>query len=67
MKVIALGEGTALVELDGARRTVSTACLERLAVGEYVIVHAGFAIQVLDEAEAMKTIEMIRAITEDGS
>jgi hydrogenase expression/formation protein HypC len=64
MKVIELGQGTAAVELDGAKRTVSTALLEKLSVGEYVIVHAGFAIQVLDEKEAKETIRMIRAITE---
>jgi hydrogenase expression/formation protein HypC len=35
---------------------------EELAVGDYVIVHAGFAITRLDEAEALETLEMMREI-----
>ncbi|UCE66219.1 MAG: HypC/HybG/HupF family hydrogenase formation chaperone [Candidatus Zixiibacteriota bacterium] len=41
--------------------TVNTACLEYVPeakVGEYVIVHAGFAISIIDEEEAKKTLEL---------
>ncbi|MEW6741599.1 MAG: HypC/HybG/HupF family hydrogenase formation chaperone [Planctomycetota bacterium] len=41
--------------------TVKTACLEyvpEVAPGQYVIVHAGFAISVLDEEEAQKSLEL---------
>lgn len=62
MKVIERSPDTAIVELEGTKRTVSTMLLDTLEVGQYVIVHAGFAIQVLDEDEARKTIETIRAI-----
>jgi hydrogenase expression/formation protein HypC len=41
--------------------TANVACLEyvpEVKVGEYVIVHAGFALSVIDEAEAKKTLEL---------
>ena len=42
--------------------TVNTACLAYVPdvkIGEYVIVHAGFALSVIDEAEAQKTLDLI--------
>jgi hydrogenase expression/formation protein HypC len=53
MKLISVRDdahGTA--ELDGAHYEVALGLVERAAVGDYVIVHAGFAIERLDEAEA---------------
>ena len=44
--------GTALAEVDGARYAVNLALLEDPAIGDFVIVHAGFAIQKLDREEA---------------
>jgi len=47
--------------------TKNIACLEYVPeakVGEYVIVHAGFAISVIDEAEAKKTLELWDEIAE---
>jgi hydrogenase expression/formation protein HypC len=35
-------------------------------VGDYVIVHAGYALEVLDEAEALRTLELIRELGEAG-
>jgi hydrogenase expression/formation protein HypC len=46
---------------------VNVACLEyvpEVQVGQYVIVHAGFAISVLDEEEARKTLELWRELAE---
>jgi len=67
MKIIEISEGNAVVELSGTRRAVSTALLEEVRVGDYVIVHAGFAIQVLNEAEAEETLALIRDVLEGGS
>ncbi|MGD8413405.1 MAG: HypC/HybG/HupF family hydrogenase formation chaperone [Candidatus Latescibacterota bacterium] len=54
--------------------TVNTACLAyvpQVEVGEYVLVHAGFAISVLDEEEARKTLalwdEMVEAAAAEGT
>jgi hydrogenase expression/formation protein HypC len=54
--------------------TVNTACLEYVpeaGTGEYVLVHAGFAISILDEEEARKTLalwdEMVEAAAAEGT
>jgi len=52
----------ALVELAGARVPVRLDLVENVKVGDYVIVHAGFAIEVLDEEEARKTAALFEEI-----
>ena len=46
------------VEVGGVRSRVSTAIVEGVAAGDYVIVHAGFAIARLDIEEAEKTLAL---------
>ena len=48
----------AIVNLDGVRKEVSLALVEDVAVGDYVIVHVGYALQKLDEAEAQETLAL---------
>ncbi len=63
MKIEVLGEdGVATAELDGARYDVNCALIENARVGDYIIVHAGFAIEKLDEAEARARIELFEAM-----
>ncbi|MFC1811591.1 HypC/HybG/HupF family hydrogenase formation chaperone [Thermodesulfobacteriota bacterium] len=50
----------ATIDVDGVRRTASLLLLEDPKVGEYVIVHAGFAINKIDEAAAMETLDLLR-------
>lgn len=52
----------ATVDLGGARKRVSLALVPEANVGDYVIVHAGFAISVLDAGEAAKTLELFAAM-----
>lgn len=42
---------------DGVKRDVNIALVD-VAIGDYVIVHAGFAIEVLDEHEALETLRL---------
>ncbi len=51
-----------LVDFDGTRREVCFASIPDIAVGEYVIVHVGFAIARVDEESALETIEMFREL-----
>ena len=61
--IIALPEpDTALVDLDGVRLRVSLALLDEVALGDYVIVHVGFALQKLDIEEAEATLAELRAL-----
>lgn len=50
------------VDFDGLRREVCLAYVPETEVGEYVVVHVGFAISRIDEAEAAQTLAVIRAI-----
>ena len=48
--------GGAIVNLGGMRKEVSLALVEDIAVGDYVIVHVGYALQKLDTDEAERTL-----------
>jgi len=48
----------ALVEVDGVGREISLALLDDVAVGDYVIVHVGYALTRLDTDEAEKTLAL---------
>jgi hydrogenase expression/formation protein HypC len=67
-KVIEITEenGLAMGRIDYAG-TVNTACLAyvpEVNVGQYVIVHAGFALSVVDEVEARKTLDLFDEIAQ---
>lgn len=47
------------VDFGGVRKDACLAYLPRVAVGDYVIVHVGFAISRLDEEEALRTLEIL--------
>ena len=49
-----------VVELDGIRREIGLQLLDEVELNEYVIVHAGFAIERLDEAAAQETLDIFR-------
>jgi hydrogenase expression/formation protein HypC len=50
------------VEIGGVQRTISLALTPEAKVGDYVIVHTGFALSVLDEREAQETLQMFAEI-----
>jgi len=52
----------AIVDLGGVRKDVSLALVEGIAVGDYVIVHVGYALQRLDVAEAERTLALFREL-----
>jgi hydrogenase expression/formation protein HypC len=53
---------TGTVDFDGVRREVCLACTPAAGVGDYVVVHVGFAISQVDEVEAARTLAVLRAI-----
>ena len=50
---------TAIVDLGGVRKDISLALVEDVAVGDYVIVHVGYALTRLDPEEAEKTLALM--------
>jgi hydrogenase expression/formation protein HypC len=56
------GIAMARVDFGGVTREACLAYLPEAAVGDYVLVHAGFAITMVDEAEARQTLEDLRQL-----
>ena len=52
----------AMVESDGISMEVSMNLIKDVSVGDYVIVHTGFALELLDQVEAEKTLELFREV-----
>lgn len=52
----------AVVEIDGVRRGVSLTLIPETVEGDWILLHAGHAIERIDEEEARKTLEVLRAI-----
>jgi len=63
MLVLEVTDDTAIAEIDGVRREASLLMLgEAVAVGDYIVVHAGFAISRIDPEEAQETLRMMREV-----
>ena len=56
---------TGTVDVGGARREVCLSCVPEAAVGDYVLIHVGFALAVIDEADAAATWALLEQITLD--
>ena len=63
-KVIEIKDKNAVVEILGATREISVELLRNVDIGNYVLIHAGCAIQVLDEEEAVATIQLFNELKE---
>ncbi|AOU50016.1 TPA: HypC/HybG/HupF family hydrogenase formation chaperone [Legionella pneumophila] len=61
-----LEDNKAIVNLGGITKEISTVLLEQVSEGEYVIIHAGFALTKLDEREANKTLSLFAQMLKDG-
>ncbi len=58
-RVVALpGPDVALIDIGGVRKRISLALVEGIAVGDYVIVHVGYALARLDPEEAERTLAL---------
>ena len=63
MKITCLSNNQAEVEIGGVRRSVRLDLIDRpVCVDNYVIVHAGYAIHVINEAEAKETLKYFEEI-----
>ena len=60
MVLVERNEFDGVAEIDGVRRQISTMYVPDAKVGDYVLVHAGFAISQVDAEEAAKTLELLR-------
>lgn len=66
-QVVELRDGdNALVDLAGVRKEISLSLVDDVAVGDYVIVHVGYALNKLDPEEAAKTLALFAEIGQLG-
>jgi hydrogenase expression/formation protein HypC len=56
--------GLAKAEISGVRRAVSTALCPEADVGDWVLIHVGFALEMIDEEQARATLELLEQMGE---
>jgi len=61
-----LPDDQARIDLGGVRKEVSLALVEDVAVGDYVIIHVGYALTKLDPEEAAKTLALFAELNEES-
>jgi len=59
-KIIKIDDNMGTIDMEGTEREVSLLLLEDPKIGDYVIVHAGFAIHKIDETAAMESLKVLR-------
>jgi len=59
-KIVKIKSGMGTIDVDGVRRTCSLLLVEDARVGDWVIVHAGFALHKIDEAAAMESLQILK-------
>jgi hydrogenase expression/formation protein HypC len=58
VQVVSIEGNEAEVEIGGVKRRVSIALTPEVKAGDYVLLHTGYAINVIDEAEAQETLKI---------
>lgn len=61
-KIMEIVDSLAKVDINGIKREVSLMLLPEAQIGNFVLIHAGFAMQIIDEEEAQKTIELFKEL-----
>jgi hydrogenase expression/formation protein HypC len=64
-KILNIDGNSALVDFDGIKQKIIIALIQNPEIGKYVIVHAGYAIEMINEEEAMDAINQWKEIAED--
>lgn len=59
-KIVKIEDNMAVIDVDGVQRDASLLLVEDPKVGDYVIVHAGFAINKLNEEDALESLKALR-------
>ena len=62
VEIVDAAGGVAKVEVGAVRRNVNIALLDAVAVGDYVLIHVGFAMSKVDEQEALETLRLLEEL-----
>jgi hydrogenase expression/formation protein HypC len=66
MQVKTIENEVAVCEIDGVQREASLMMIDDVQVGDYVLIHAGFAIEKIDDDEAQLTLKALREALDMG-
>ena len=61
-KIVSIEDDIAMIEVAGVRREASLSLIDDAAIGDYVIVHAGYAIHKIDETAAMESLKALNEV-----
>ena len=64
-KILSIDGNSALVDFDGIKQEVIIALILNPEIGKYVIIHAGYAIEQMEEKDALEAIEQWKEIADD--
>ncbi|WP_343349001.1 HypC/HybG/HupF family hydrogenase formation chaperone [Terrisporobacter petrolearius] len=64
-KVIEIYEGESLIDFGKIKKRVNTFFIDNIQVGDYVLIHAGCAIEKVSEEEAIETMDIFKSISEE--
>lgn len=64
-KIVKIQENVGTVEIGSIKREVFLHLVPEVTIGEYILIHAGCAIETIDEEEANKTLELIRELDQN--
>jgi len=64
-KILNIEGNSAIVDFDGIKQKVIVALIQNPEVGKFVIVHAGYAIEQMDEKDALEAIEQWKELAEE--
>lgn len=64
LKITSIDGMKATGEVEGVKRSIRVDFIDNPKVGDYVIVHAGFAIEKLDEEQAVENLKLIKEVTD---
>jgi hydrogenase expression/formation protein HypC len=59
-KIVEIRDQAAVIDVDGVQRQCNLMLVEDAQVGDYVIVHAGFALHKIDEADALASLKLLK-------
>ena len=66
-QIVDVRDSTATIDMVGVRRDISLSLTPSARIGDWVLVHAGFAIEVIDAEQAEETIQIVRELDELAS
>jgi hydrogenase expression/formation protein HypC len=65
-KIISIKGNTAAVDIEGVTTEADISLLDNVEVGDYVIIHTGFAIQRYDEEDALETLRLLKEMSDSA-